>query len=84
MKTTIEIVKEINSGRVEDFWHYLKNNGYKLHHSASARGYLRVKNYTPAISYEGRFGKGIIIRVPNRRTSCKSNRYYEIYYFIKK
>ena len=57
-------------------------DNYKLHHTASARGYVSRRtppaNY-PIESYSGRFGEGYIVRSPRWDTS----RYRNVTYYIK-
>lgn len=53
---------------------------YKLHHRASASGYVsRVKEFQ-VDEYDGRFGKGYVVHIPRLDT----NRYHYIYYYIRR
>lgn len=61
----------------------LKDAGFVLHHFALRRGY--VSSRTPYVEkYEGKFGEGWILNIPNNETSGarQSNRYHEIAYFV--
>ena len=55
-------------------------SGYHYHHTAAARGYIsrRVKfDSRPAEPYNGRFGRGYIVRSPRWDTT---NYHYVTYY----
>lgn len=74
MKTLVEIEKMVNDGIL---YH---------HHSASEKGYISAKSVTAAYDYEGRFGKGYVVRFPNKEgfNGKWSNNYYRIDYYIFK
>lgn len=59
-----------------------------LHHTSSARGYVRAKSIKIDY-YEGKFGRGFIVGYPNKKgflngsgRYCFSNTYYRIDYWI--
>lgn len=54
----------------------------KYHHSARARGYIRVRNNGDYYKYAGKYGRGIIVMTANLRSGRVSNRYYDITYYI--
>lgn len=67
---------------------YCTSKGANYHHTASAKGYNRKKtsNGKPyrVEEYDGKFGKGFIINLPNNDETgwIKSNNYYAIDYYI--
>lgn len=56
----------------------LKQNGYKKHHSALNRGYVKVKTFE-AEGYKGRFGEGFKYSFNNP----KSTTYKVVEYWIR-
>ena len=53
------------------------------HHSALCKGYLRNGcKYTEY--YDGKFGVGYIEHVPTRESTCNSNSYHFVRYYIEK
>lgn len=75
MRTIEEIEKMVNDGVL------------CFHHYASERGYVSAKREIEGYDYEGRFGKGYVVRYPNKYGfggHKKSNRYYCIAYYIFK
>lgn len=56
------------------------NSNYKLHHTASRRGYLSRKCDGKVEPYNGRFGKGFIQVTPRFDTT----QYVDISYYIEK
>ena len=57
-------------------------SNYKLHHTASAMGYVSRRTHPadyPVESYSGRFGEGYVVRSPRWDTS----RYCNVTYYIK-
>lgn len=63
----------------------LKAEGYKYHHSASRKGYLKMSCGGVSLrDYAGRFGEGYIIALPNLYAPAGSNgRYSNNYYVIR-
>lgn len=57
----------------------LEEDGYKLHHSASAPDYTSRLCPASLEPYKGRFGTGIAVHIP----SWRSNRYHNVEYYIK-
>ena len=62
-----------------------------LHHEASKKGYVSVKNGRSVAEYKGRFGNGFVVSLPNNEGfhsrlfgMTKSNNFYNIVYFIYK
>ena len=55
-------------------------DGLTLHHTSTGKGYMsRKKLYGTCEVYKGRFGEGIIKRLP----SFDSNRYHIVEYWVK-
>lgn len=64
----------------------IKQEGYKLHHTASRRGYTPVAARGFAEPYKGRFGEGYIVAEGQHYHfgSCKgSTQYEDISYYLK-
>ena len=58
----------------------MKTNNLKLHHISLARGYVSRKNVDGIIvPYNGKFGKGIKVSLPN----FNSTRYHFVAYYIE-
>lgn len=74
MKTLAEIEQMVKDGKLY------------FHHSSSEKGYISAKSATIAYDYCGRFGKGYVVRFPNKEgfNGKKSNNYYRIDYYIFK
>lgn len=58
----------------------MKRYGYRLHHTASERGYCAAGDPGNKSRYRGRFGKGWIVVLGKYRGS---NQYTEIAYYTK-
>jgi hypothetical protein len=58
----------------------IEKRNLKLHHVASRKRYSAVNDYWTFEEYNGKFGKGILVRAG--RLYEKSNRYEAIIYFI--
>ena len=59
----------------------------KLHHSAMAKGYRRVKDGELKLPYDGKFGKGYVIHYPTLNYCggrASSNGFHIIEYYIEK
>jgi hypothetical protein len=54
-------------------------DGYTLHHTALARGYISRKGTGYTEAYNGKFGTGVKRHLPNRR----STGYHTVEYWIK-
>ena len=57
----------------------IKAQGYKFHHSASARGYLSRKGGPKIECYDGKFGNGYKVTKPRWDTT----RYVTVEYYVK-
>lgn len=58
----------------------IMQQGYKLHHIASQRGYLSRKGDPKVEEYSGRFGSGYKVTKPRWDTT----QYVTVEYYIKK
>lgn len=58
----------------------MRRYGYKLHHTASQRGYCAAGEAGNKERYNGRFGRGWIVILGKYR---ESNQYTEIGYYVK-
>ena len=59
----------------------MKLDGFSLHHSSLARGYIK-KDAGFYTQYSGKFGHGYVIHWPNAHNS-DSNQYHVVEYFVK-
>jgi hypothetical protein len=57
----------------------LEASGFQYHHSAYARGYVSRVNYPDVKQYDGRYGRGVKVLLPNH----KSTRYAVAEYYIQ-
>jgi hypothetical protein len=57
----------------------LEASGYRYHHSAYARGYVSRVNYPDVKQYDGKYGRGVKVLLPNH----KSTRYAVVEYYIR-
>lgn len=74
MKTLVEIEEMVNDGKL------------CFHHSAGEKGYISTKAIMAGYDYEGRFGRGYVVRFPNKVgfNGKMSNNYHRIDYYIFK
>lgn len=59
----------------------MKNAGRAQHHHALARGYRSLSSGCHLDEYDGKFGRGYILHVPNALRPC-GNRFHWIVYFV--
>lgn len=57
----------------------LEASGYRYHHSAYIRGYVSRINYPDVRQYDGKYGRGVKVLLPNHR----STRYAVVEYYIQ-
>lgn len=79
LNSTLCALDGLVSGLHPEIVNILGEDGYKLHHSASAPDYMSRLCPARLEPYEGRFGSGIAVHIPSWRT----NRYHNIEYYIK-
>ena len=57
----------------------LEASGFKYHHRAYSRGYVSRVSYPDVRQYDGRYGRGVKVLLPNHR----STRYAVAEYYIR-
>ena len=81
--TEKEIIESIRQYAVDNDMNaieiMLEKNGYTFHHEAMAHGYVTRKTSCTPLSYNGRFGRGIILEIP----AYRGTQYHYRQYWIK-
>lgn len=78
---TVQIIHIIEDERQQDLlWDAFHKLGYRLHHSATQKGYISRKTKGCVTDYLGRFGSGYIYHRP----LYNGTQYHMIEYWVKK
>ena len=82
LKGTISAFCDSKRNNADELISKIEAAGYAYHHTARQKGYVPSRRYF-VDTYNGRYGKGFIVKFPNNESERHSNNYYDIRYYIK-